>query len=190
MSLPLLMGTQPRVSAPRKPWQSAALVLAIAWVVAACGGGTNNVASHSPTPPASQASGTPPAQGSPAASPVPVTGAFGVLISTQTASSYAVSLVGIDGKVVATSQASTPATASCASVAGALVSPPVSTSNSRGYYMDAQGVGRFPDPRSCTWSTRPPLRDASRSAAPSHAGSLDLPHLPAPSAGTAANPRS
>jgi len=102
MSLPLLMGTQPRVSAPRKPWQSAALVLAIAWVVAACGGGTNNVASHSPTPPASQASGTPPAQGSPAASPVPVTGAFGVLISTQTASSYAVSLVGIDGKGVAT----------------------------------------------------------------------------------------
>src|SRR5947207_904967 len=143
MSLPLLMGTQPRVSAPRKPWQSAALVLAIAWVVAACGGGTNNVASHSPTPPASQASGTPPAQGSPAASPVPVTGAFGVLISTQTASSYAVSLVGIDGKVVATSQASTPATASCASVAGALVSPPVSTSNSRVYYMDAQGVVRF-----------------------------------------------
>src|SRR2546429_204782 len=37
MSLPLLMGTQPRVSAPRKPWQSAALGLARAWGLAASG---------------------------------------------------------------------------------------------------------------------------------------------------------
>src|SRR5438067_528354 len=171
MSLPLLMGTQPRVSAPRKPWQSAALVLAIAWVVAACGGGTNNVASHSPTPPASQASGTPPAQGSPAASPVPVTGAFGVLISTQTASSYAVSLV----------------RERCGQSAGTgptILSSPWSLRAARAAGPSAA------DPRSCTWSTRPPLRDASRSAARSHAGSRDLPHLPAPSAGTAANPRS
>jgi hypothetical protein len=54
-----------------------------------------------------------------------------------------VSIVGIDGKVVASTQASSPIAVTCADAAAALVPYPVSTSNDRAYYMDAQGVVRF-----------------------------------------------
>jgi hypothetical protein len=57
--------------------------------------------------------------------------------------SYTVSLVGIDGRVVASQQASTPGAVSCANSAGAVVPLPVSTSNSRVYFQDAQGVVHF-----------------------------------------------
>ena len=66
-----------------------------------------------------------------------------MLVSSQAATSYSVSLVGVDGKVVATSEASTPPLVSCANAAGAPVPQPVSMSNSRVYYMDAQGVVRY-----------------------------------------------
>jgi hypothetical protein len=114
-------------------------------LVAACQGG-NNVARHSPSP----ASPSPIASSSPSSSPVsstpppqPVTGAYGVLYGGQAASSYSVSIVSVDGKVVASADASAPVLVTCGGQAGAPVSAPVSTSNSRAYYMDAAGVVRF-----------------------------------------------
>ncbi|HSS59842.1 MAG TPA: hypothetical protein VLK30_00100 [Candidatus Limnocylindrales bacterium] len=70
-------------------------------------------------------------------------GAYGVLVGSQAASSYSVSIIGIDGKVVATTQATTPVAASCANAAAAVVPAPVSTSDTRVYFMDAQGAVRF-----------------------------------------------
>jgi hypothetical protein len=168
MTLLSQMGTLPYVSARRK----AAATLAFAALAAACGGnGPSRVATHSPTAaqtsPSQQASASPTAQSSPAPttppSPQPVTGAYGVLVSSQAASTYTVSLVGADGKVVASSDASTPAQVSCANAAAALVSLPVSTSNSRVYFMDAQGVVRFLGPAGDTGrATTVPAGTASR----------------------------
>ena len=76
-------------------------------------------------------------------SPVAVTSAFGVLVSPLSSSSYTVSLVGVDGRVIASAQAKTPGTVSCANAAAAVVPTPVSTSNTRVYFMDALGVVRF-----------------------------------------------
>ena len=84
-----------------------------------------------------------PASGSPSPAPSPLTGAYGVLMSPLTGTNYTVSLVGIDGRVIASAQASTPSTTTCANAAAAVVSAPVSTSNSRVYYMDALGVVRY-----------------------------------------------
>jgi hypothetical protein len=168
MTLLSQMGTLPHVSAPMK---SAVLLLAVAASAAACGGSAPTiVASHSPTPgaqasPSSQASssGSPAAQPSPTSQPQPVTGAYAVLVGNQATSSYAVSLIGIDGKVAATAQASTPAQVSCANAAAALVSLPVSTSNSRVYFMDGQGVVRFLAPNGDTGrATSVPVPTASR----------------------------
>lgn len=131
-----------RFSAPR--FATALLLLVSAAGSACAGGGQNNVASH-PSSPSAAASHSP--SGSPSASvlpsgsaspsapavpsPQPVTGAFGVLYGSQAASSYSVSIVAVDGKVVASAQASTPATVSCANAAAGLVAPPLSTSNTR-----------------------------------------------------------
>ena len=76
-------------------------------------------------------------------SPAPVAGSYGVLVSPLSNSSYTVSLVGIDGRVVASQVASTPGTVTCAGTAAAVVPPPVSTSNTRVYFMDALGVVRY-----------------------------------------------
>jgi hypothetical protein len=54
-----------------------------------------------------------------------------------------VSLVGIDGRVVASAQADRPIDVSCASAAVAVVPMPISTSNNRVYFMDDKGVVRF-----------------------------------------------
>ena len=120
------------------------MLLALA-TAAACGGGPNSAAGHSPSPlagsPTPNASATSQTGSTPA--PQPVTGAYGVLVSSQSASSYTVALVAVDGKVAASAETSTPAVVSCANAAGAPVPEPVSTSNSRAYYMDAQGVVRF-----------------------------------------------
>jgi hypothetical protein len=75
-----------------------------------------------------------------------VTGAFGVLYSNQGSSNYTVTIVAIDGQVAASASASTPPLPSCASAAAALVSPPLSMSNSRVYFMDGQGVVRYLGP--------------------------------------------
>jgi hypothetical protein len=66
-----------------------------------------------------------------------------VLVSPQSGSSYTVSLVGIDGRVVASQVANTPGTVTCAGAAAGVVPLPVSTSNTRVYFMDALGVVRY-----------------------------------------------
>ena len=168
MALPLLrvrrvMGTQPNVSAATK----AAILLAGLAFAAACGGGGSNVASHSPSPaqasPTHPRSASPSSIASPSQAPQPVTGAFGVLVGSQAAASYSISLVGVDGKVVASTQANTPTLVSCANAAGAPVPLPVSTSDSRAYFMDAQGVVRFLSPNGDSGrATTVPAGTASR----------------------------
>lgn len=81
---------------------------------------------------------------------MPVTGAYGVLVSPLAAAGYTVSLVGIDGRVIASTQASSPAAVTCANAAAALVPLPVSTSNTRLYFMDGQGVVHFLAPNGDT----------------------------------------
>jgi len=164
MALRLLMGTQPRVSTPGRPWRAAAILLALAAGVA-CGGTANNAAGHSPSslPGSPTPNTSPTAQASSTAGPQPVTGAYGVLVSSQSASSYTVALVAVDGKVAASGETSTPAGVSCANAAGAPVPEPVSTSNSRAYFMDAQGVVRFIAPNGDAGSaTTVPAGTASR----------------------------
>lgn len=113
----------------------------MAAVVAACGQSNGTAGAHSPSParvsPSARAS--PSAQATPSKTPQPVTGAYGVLYSSQASSSYTVSIVGVDGKVVASADANTPAEVSCANAGAATVSPPLSMSNSRVYFMDSQG---------------------------------------------------
>jgi hypothetical protein len=65
-----------------------------------------------------------------------------VLVTPTSEPSYTVSLVGFDGKVASKAQASSPGKVTCGNAVTALP-PPVSTSNSRVYFMDAQGVVRF-----------------------------------------------
>ena len=147
MALPLRVETQDLVSAPVR------VALLATLLVAACSGGPSNVASHTPSAPAtspsaspsgsSNASATPSPVAGPTSTPQPVTGAYGVLVGNQAASTYTVSVIGVDGKVAASASASTPASPSCAGAAAAPVPLPVSTSNTRVYYMDAQGVIRF-----------------------------------------------
>ena len=61
----------------------------------------------------------------------------------MSASNYTVSLVGIDGRIIASAVTATPAAVTCANATAALVPMPTSTSNSRAYFMDAQGVVRY-----------------------------------------------
>jgi len=81
--------------------------------------------------------------------PAPVGNPLGVLVSalstspSQRTSTYTVSLVGIDGRVVASAPATTPTAVSCANAAAGNAPSPISTSNTRAYYMDAEGVVRF-----------------------------------------------
>lgn len=164
MSLPLRMGTQPSLPTPIKT--AAALVL----LVTACGAGNNasNVASRSASPGASpSAVASPSSQPSAAASPtqLPVSRPLGVLVGSQAASSYTVSLVGVDGKVVASAEASTPAVTGCGNVAAAPFPLPVSESNSRVYFMDAQGVVHYLGPDGATGrATAVPAPTAARRA--------------------------
>jgi len=148
------------------------VLLILAAATAACGGaGPPVVAGHTPSPPAQatpthQATASASAASSPAPSPPqPVTGAFGVLVGNQAASTYTVSLIAVDGKVAASSEVSTPAGVSCANAAGAPVPLPVSTSNSRAYFMDAQGVVRYLAPNGDSGrATTVPAGTASRRA--------------------------
>jgi hypothetical protein len=63
---------------------------------------------------------------------------------------YTVSIVGFDGKLASKAQASSPGKVTCGSAAAAPLPPPVSTSNTSLYYMDAQGVVRFLHPNGNT----------------------------------------
>lgn len=161
------MGTLPYVSAPTR----AAAILAVAALAAACGPNpvATNTGSHSPaTTPHQLASPTattqtPVATSTP--SPPPVTGAYGVLFSSQAAATYTVTLVGIDGKVVASAQASTPPAPTCANAAAAVVPAPISSSNSRVYFLDAGGAVRYLGPGGETGqATKVPAPTASRRA--------------------------
>jgi hypothetical protein len=82
-----------------------------------------------------------------------VTGSFGVLVSSLSGGSYTVSLVGIDGRVIASAIANSPGTPTCANAAAAIVPPPMSTSNSRVYFMDALGIVRYLSPNGDTGQT-------------------------------------
>jgi len=169
VTLPLLMETR---RARRPPGKLAALLLLAA--AAACGA-PSTVAGHSPSPVASSssagASASASASASPAASappasptPVAVTASYGVLVGQQSGATYTVSLVGIDGKVVTSAQASTPAAVTCANTAAAVLPLPVSTSNTRLYFMDGQGVVRFLSPDGDTGrATTVPIGAARRS---------------------------
>jgi hypothetical protein len=61
-----------------------------------------------------------------------------------------VSLIGIDGKVVASAQASSPTAVTCGTAGAAVVPLPISTSGSRAYLMDAQGAIHFLAPNGDT----------------------------------------
>ena len=153
------METQPRGAA------LTATALAVL-VIGACGGQGGNVASRTPSPsssPAQQASAT--GSPTPVPSPVRVTGAYGVLYGSQSASTYTITIIGVDGKIVAAAEASTPPLVTCGGQLGAPVAPPISTSDSRVYFMDAQGVVRFLAPDGTTGrATSVPAPTASRRA--------------------------
>jgi hypothetical protein len=126
-------------------------------LVAACGGPSSHatvspsakaVISPSSPPSASAVASSTPSPGaspatSPAASPVPLTGAFAVLSTLPSGDSYTVSIVAANGKVVGSAQPSSPTAVTCGDAAAAVVPLPISTSDDRAYYMDAQGVVRF-----------------------------------------------
>ena len=115
-----------------------AVILAAACSVPGTGG-----AKPSQSAASASRSATPSAGASRSPSPAPAAGAYGVLMSPLTGTNYTVSLVGIDGRVIASAQASTPSATTCANAAAAVVSAPISTSNARVYYMDALGVIRY-----------------------------------------------
>src|SRR5690242_8947113 len=136
------MGTQPGSGALLKVTALAILL------VAACGGGGNqSAAGHSPvaTPSASSSSApaTPSAGASQTPAPEPVQGAYGILFDVSIRTAYSVTLVGIDGKVVATASAAIVSQPSCGGVAAAPQPSPISASNSRVYFMDSDGLIRF-----------------------------------------------
>ncbi len=124
--------------------------------VAACG--SSSTASH-PSPraaasPTASAGGSPTASPpaspkpspSPQASPTPITGGYAVLATVGTTDTYTVSLVGIDGTVAASATPSTPVKVSCGDAAAASLPLPISTSDTRAYFLDAQGNIRFLTP--------------------------------------------
>lgn len=132
-------------------------LVAVAVLIAGCGGpGSHAAASPSTkatTSPTSSpratatASSTPSPgaspTGSPATSPVPLTGTFAVLSTQPSGDTYTVSIIAANGKVVGSAQPSSPTAVTCGDAAAAVLPLPISTSDDRAYYMDAQGVVRF-----------------------------------------------
>jgi hypothetical protein len=91
-------------------------------------------------------------------------GTYAVLATPTTTDTYTVSLVGTDGSVVATATPSSPTAVTCGDAAAALVSLPVSTSDTRAYFLDAQGNVRFLTPNGETGiATRVPVGGNVRS---------------------------
>jgi hypothetical protein len=113
--------------------------LAAILMITACNGGSSTVASTAPASPAAGLLHSP--------SPSPPGNAYGVLITRQTEITYTLSLVGIDGRVAATAQASTPHPVSCSDMSTPIPLLPVSTSDSRAYYMDASGAVAWVSPK-------------------------------------------
>jgi hypothetical protein len=127
-----------------------AIVLLIVGASVACSGGSPAVGvAHSPTPAATLSS--PSARATAVTSPGPVPPVYGLLTTASSgADPYTVSLIGIDGKVVASAQASSPTAVSCGTAGNAVVPLPISTSGSRAYLMDAQGAIHFLAPNGDT----------------------------------------
>src|ERR1700730_6699650 len=120
----------------------AAAFLVLGLLLASCAGKSASSSASPLAKPSASPAAAPPTS-SPGASPAPLTGAFGVLVTPPTAVNYTVSIVDANGKVVGSAQASSPTAVTCADAAGAEVPLPISTSDDRAYYMDAQGVVRF-----------------------------------------------
>ena len=127
-------------------------------LLAACGSSSAAVR-HVPAPsadasptaspaetPSGPPSGTPPPQPSP--TPLQV-GQYALLVN-MAADTYTVSIVGIDGRVLASAQPSSPTQVTCGDASAAVVPLPVSTSNTRAYFMDAQGNVNFLAPNGTT----------------------------------------
>jgi hypothetical protein len=157
------MGIAHHASAPR----TAAWLIGLASVLAACGpGGASNIAARTPSPaasPSASAHVSPSAQPSASPSPQTITGAYAVLYGSQAAASYTVSIVYQDGMVWASAEATTPQVTNCGNGAAAVLPPPVSTSNTRVYFMDAKGVVRYLAPNKDTGqATTVPAATASR----------------------------
>jgi hypothetical protein len=148
----------------RTRWRASALG-ALALVLAGACSVPGTGAAKSPSPAASSSrTSSPSANSSGGPSPVAAGSAFGVLVSPLSGSTYTVSLVGVDARVVSSSIASTPGAVTCANAAAAVVPLPVSTSNSRVYFMDALGVVRFLAPNGDTGkATTVPIGPARRS---------------------------
>ena len=128
------------------------MLLVAAALAGACSGFGSAAKSPSPVASSSRTSSpTPPLSAS--ASPVALNGAFGVLVSPLSGTNYTTSLVGIDGRVVSSAIASSPSAVTCANAANAVVPLPISTSNTRVYFMDALGVVRFLAPNGDTGQT-------------------------------------
>jgi hypothetical protein len=147
-----------------------ALLLVVVGMGAACSpGGSPTGATRSPvSSPVASASASPNAAqptASSAPAPKPVIGAYGALVTPITGSAqYTVALIGIDGKVAASAQTTSPAIVTCPG-AGAPVPLPVSTSNSRLYFMDGQGTVYYLSPSGETGkATSVPAGTASRRA--------------------------
>lgn len=140
-------------------------LLVLAMLAGACSGtGTGSRPSPSSSPTES-VSPSPEPSSSPGASPLPSEGAFAVLTTPTTQPTYVVSLVGSDGKVAARAQASSPGKVTCGTAAGAIVPPPVSTSSSRVYFVDAQGVVKYLTPGAKTGTaTTVPVGSQRRSS--------------------------
>jgi hypothetical protein len=128
------------------------VVACSALTLAACGS-SSVAARRSPSPsssPAASASASPsasPAESpSPSPSPSPVVGAYAVLATPTNTDTYTVSLIGTDGSVVASATPSSPTSVTCGDASPADVPVPVSTSDTRAYFLDAQGNVRFLTP--------------------------------------------
>jgi hypothetical protein len=102
---------------------------------------------------------------SPSASPSPVVGGYAVLATpVAAADTYTVSLVGVDGSVVASASTSSPTQVTCGDASAGDVPAPVSTSSTRAYFLDAQGNVRFLTPNGETGiATRVPTGGNVRS---------------------------
>ncbi len=135
--------------------------------LAACGS-SSTAARQSPAGSPAAASGSPSASASPSpspqASPTPIVGGYGVLVTQGNADTYAVTLVGIDGKVVSSATPSSPTQVTCGDAAAAVLPLPVSTSDTRVYFLDAQGNVNFLTPNGETGhATRVPSGGQTRS---------------------------
>ncbi len=69
-----------------------------------------------------------------------------MLATPQGTDTYTVSLIGTDGSVVASATPSSPTAVTCGDASQGDVPIPVSTSNTRAYFLDAQGNVRFLTP--------------------------------------------